>query len=69
LNVVIVGGSTGVELAGAVAEMKLKILPKDYSEINFQQMHIYLLEAAPNLLGGMSKSAGVTVEKYLDKLE
>lgn len=69
LNVVIVGGGpTGVELAGAVAEMKLKILPKDYSEINFQQMHIYLLEVAPNLLGGMSKSAGVTVEKYLDKL-
>lgn len=69
LNVVIVGGGpTGVELAGAVAEMKMKILPKDYSELNFRQMRIYLLEAAPKLLGGMSSGAGKTVEKYLTGL-
>ena len=69
LNVVIVGGGpTGVELAGAVAEMKMKILPKDYSELNFRQMNIYLLEAAPRLLGGMSAGLGKTVEKYLTEL-
>ncbi len=69
LNVVIVGGGpTGVELAGAVAEMKMKILPKDYSELNFQQMHIYLLEAASKLLGGRSAVSGKTVEKYLTEI-
>ena len=48
LNIVIVGGGpTGVELAGAIAEMKNKILPKDYPEINFNQKKIYLMEAAP----------------------
>ena len=69
LNVVIVGGGpTGVELAGAIAEMKKKILPKDYSELNFRQMHIHLLEAAPRLLNGMSKSSGKTVVDYLEQL-
>ena len=65
LNVVIVGGGpTGVELAGAIAEMKKKILPKDYVEINFRHMHIHLLEAAPSLLNGMSNNQGNTVVEY-----
>lgn len=69
LNVVIVGGGpTGVELAGAIAELKKKILPKDYTEINFGQMHIHLLEAAPRLLNGMSDQSGNTVVKYLHHL-
>ncbi len=69
LNVVIVGGGpTGVELAGAIAEMKNKILPKDYAELNFGHMHIYLLEAAPRLLNGMSAESGNTVVKYLNRL-
>lgn len=69
LNVVIVGGGpTGVELAGAIAEMKRKILPKDYAELNFKQMHIYLLEAAPGLLNGMSAASGTTVKAYLEQL-
>ena len=69
LNVVIVGGGpTGVELAGAIAEMKKKILPKDYAELNFRNMHIYLLEAAPRLLNGMSATSGATVVEYLEKL-
>lgn len=69
LNVVIVGGGpTGVELAGAIAEMKRKILPKDYAELNFQHMHIYLLEAAPRLLNGMSATSGATVAEYLEHL-
>jgi NADH dehydrogenase len=69
LNVVIVGGGpTGVELAGAIAEMKKKILPKDYAEINFGHMHIHLLEAAPRLLNGMSAQSGNTVVEYLNRL-
>lgn len=69
LNVVIVGGGpTGVELAGAIAEMKMKILPKDYGELNFGHMHIHLLEAAPRLLNGMSATSGETVVSYLQKL-
>jgi len=69
LNVVIVGGGpTGVELAGAIAEMKKKILPKDYAELNFLHMHIFLLEAAPRLLNGMSAESGVTVVEYLNRL-
>src|SRR5665647_3439867 len=69
LNVVIVGGGpTGVELAGAIAEMKMKILPKDYAELNFRHMHIYLLEAAPRLLNGMSATSGTTVVEYLERL-
>lgn len=69
LNIVIVGGGpTGVELAGAIAEMKNKILPKDYPELNFGQMNIYLVEAAPRLLNGMSETSGKKVEQYLSDL-
>jgi len=69
LNVVIVGGGpTGVELAGAIAEMKKKILPREYAELNFSNMHIYLLEAAPRLLNGMSAVSSTTVMRYLNQL-
>ncbi len=69
LNVVIVGGGpTGVELAGAIAEMKAHILPKDYKELNFHKMHVHLIEAAPGLLNGMDKRSGVTVREYLAEL-
>jgi len=69
LNIVIVGGGpTGVELAGAIAEMKNKILPKDYPELNFGQMKVYLVEAAQRLLNGMSEASGKKVEGYLTGL-
>lgn len=70
LNVVIVGGGpTGVELAGAIAEMKNNILPKDYSEINFKRMKIYLIEASPRLLGALSDKSAERVEKYLNNMD
>ncbi|MEL0653381.1 NAD(P)/FAD-dependent oxidoreductase, partial [Algibacter sp. TI.3.09] len=48
LNFVIVGGGpTGVELAGALAEMKQHILPKDYPDKDFSKLKIYLLEGSP----------------------
>jgi NADH dehydrogenase len=69
LNVVIVGGGpTGVELAGALAELKQNILPKDYPELNFSGMQIHLLEAAPSLLGGMSRVSADRVQGYLEGL-
>lgn len=69
LNIVIVGGGpTGVELAGAVAEMKNFILPKDYPELDFRLMSIYLFEASPKLLGVMSSQSSRKARVYLEKL-
>jgi len=69
LNVVIVGGGpTGVELAGAIAEMKKYVLPKDYPELDFDRMKIYLFEAAPRVLSAMSDSASENAQNYLQKL-
>ena len=66
LNVVVVGGGpTGVELSGAIAEMKRFILPKDYPELDFNNMHIYLLEASSSLLNGMSKQSSEKAHAYL----
>ncbi len=69
LNIVIVGGGpTGVEVSGALAEMKKNILPKDYPEIDFSKMNIYLVEAAPKTLGNMSPIASQKSESYLKEL-
>lgn len=51
------GGATGVELAGALADMKKSILPKDYPEIDFTKMKIHLVDASPRLLFAMSEQA------------
>ncbi len=56
LNIVVVGGGpTGVELAGSLAEMKRKILPKDYPDKDFSKLNIYLLEGGGSVLGPMSE--------------
>ena len=69
LNIVIVGGGpTGVELAGALAEMKKNIFPKDYPELDLSQMHIVLYEASDRLLAGMSETASTQAYRYLKKL-
>ncbi|MFT4031853.1 MAG: NAD(P)/FAD-dependent oxidoreductase [Siphonobacter sp.] len=69
MNVVIVGGGpTGVELSGTLAEMKAHILPKDYPELDFRQMHIYLIEAGAELLGPMSKQSQEKSLEYVTKL-
>jgi NADH dehydrogenase len=69
LNVAIIGGGpTGVELAGAVAEMKKYVLPKDYPELDMNNMKIMLFEASPRLLAGMSADASATAKKYLEQL-
>jgi len=69
LNVVVVGaGPTGVEVSGALAEMKKNILPKDYHEIDFSRMHIYLVEAGAKTLGSMSEEASLKSKEYLRHL-
>lgn len=69
LNFVIVGGGpTGTELAGALAEMKKNILPKDYPELDFGKMKIILLEASDKILNGYSEASSKKGKKYLEKL-
>jgi len=69
LNIVIVGGGpTGVELSGAIADMRHYVLPKDYPEIDFSKMKIFLLEGTPKTLAAMSEKSSEQSCKYLKKL-
>lgn len=69
LSIVVVGGGpTGVEVSGALAEMKKYVLPKDYPELDFSCMKIYLLEGSGKLLGTMSESSSNHSLQYLQKL-
>lgn len=68
LTIVVVGGGpTGVEVSGTLAEMKKFILPKDYPELDFKKMTIYLLEAGSRILAGMSEESALQAENYLRK--
>jgi len=68
-NIVIVGGGpTGVELSGALAEMKHYVFPKDYPELDCSKIRIILIEASTKLLGGLSEISSVKAEKFLKKL-
>lgn len=69
LNLTIVGaGPTGVELAGAFAEIKNNILPKDYPDIDFTHFKISLIEGSKDTLNSMSISAKQISKKYLQKM-
>jgi NADH dehydrogenase len=69
LNIIIVGaGPTGVELAGAFAEMKRVILPKDYPHNDFSELKIMLLEGSAYTLSNMSDSSKIASMKYLQEL-
>lgn len=68
-NIVIVGsGPTGVELAGAFAEMKKDILPRDYPNMNFDNLKIILISATDKPLNVMSQEAQNKSETYLKDL-
>lgn len=68
-NIVIVGsGPTGVELAGAFAEMKKDILPRDYPNMNFDNLKIILISATDKPLNVMSQEAQNKSEAYLKDL-
>jgi len=69
LTVVIAGaGPTGVELAGALSEMRKNMLPKDYPELDFRMMDIYLLDGLDRPLFNMSAESSADARKYLDQL-
>jgi NADH dehydrogenase len=66
MNFVIVGaGATGIELAGALAELKTQILPNDYPDLDIRRMQIHILEANDRVLANMSSVASQKSEKYL----
>lgn len=66
--VVVGGGPTGIEMAGALAELKNKVLPGDYAEIDFSRMDIYLVEMGPRLLAGMSEEASKKTLAFLQQM-
>jgi NADH dehydrogenase len=69
MNFVIVGGGpTGTELAGALAELKSHVLPNDYPDLDFRGMSIHLVEMAGKVLPPMSESSSKHALDYLKKL-
>ena len=65
--VIVGGGATGVELAGALSELKKHVFPKDYRELNIKQMDIHLIQSGDLLLKGMSDGASEKALKYLER--
>lgn len=69
MNYVIVGGGpTGVELAGAMGELKKHVLPHDYPDLDIRRMNVHLIQGTDRLLPTMSKNASEKAEKYLEQL-
>lgn len=69
LNVVIVGGgATGVEIAGALSEMKRYVIPYDYPDMDSSLMHIYLIEAGDRLLASMSQDSSKKAYDFLKSM-
>lgn len=69
MNFVIVGGGpTGVELAGALAEIKKGILPKDYPDLDTRRAQINLVQGSDRILPAMSEIASSKAERFLEKL-
>ncbi len=66
--VIVGGGPTGVELAGALTELKKNVFPKDYKELDMRQMDIHLVEASPRLLNGMSDQASAKALEFLQEM-
>ncbi|WP_149277600.1 NAD(P)/FAD-dependent oxidoreductase [Pareuzebyella sediminis] len=69
MNFVIVGGGpTGVELAGALAEIKKGILPKDYPDLDTRRAQINLIQSGDRILKEMSEEASIKAEDFLERL-
>lgn len=69
LNFVVVGGGpTGVELSGAIAEIQLHMLKKDYPELSENEMKVYLIEGTGKILSALSKKSSQDAERYLKEL-
>jgi len=69
LNVVLIGaGPTGVELAGALSELKKHVLPKDYPRVDFNKMNIYLLDGLDRVLPPMHPKSSARAQRDLEKM-
>jgi len=67
-TVLVGGGPTGVELAGALAELKKDILPKDYPDLDIRQMGIHVIDSGDRLISGMSEKSSTRALKDLRKM-
>lgn len=69
MNIVIAGGGpTGVELAGSIAEMKRNVLPRDYPDMDFSKLNVYLIEGSPHTLNAMSEPSKKKSQEYLEHM-
>lgn len=66
--VIVGGGPTGVELAGALAEFKNHILEKDYPKLDDCDMRVFVVEGKSQVLGVMSEKASTKAQKYLQDM-
>jgi NADH:ubiquinone reductase (H+-translocating) len=66
--VIVGGGPTGVELAGALTELKKNVFPKDYKELDMRAMDIHIIESSPRLLNGMSEQASSKALAFLTSM-
>ncbi|MFT6814737.1 MAG: NADH dehydrogenase [Sphingobacteriales bacterium] len=70
MNIVVVGGGpTGVETAGALGELKKYVLPADYPELDLRRMKVHLIEGSSRLLNGMSDKSGNKALQFINKLD
>ena len=67
--VVVGGGPTGVEVSGALGELKKHVLPNDYPELDFEIMKLHLVDAGPRLLTAMSEKSSDKAFKYLENFD
>ncbi len=66
--VIVGGGPTGVEMAGAISELKKHVLPHDYPELDFRKMRVILIENGSALLGPMNPSNREKAKQYLEQM-
>lgn len=70
MNIIIVGGGpTGVELAGAFGELKKYIFPKDYPELELHRMKIHLIDMEDRLLKALAVRSSAMAERSLKKFD
>ncbi|MFT5184474.1 MAG: NADH dehydrogenase [Flavobacteriales bacterium] len=70
MNIIIVGGGpTGVELAGAISELRKHVLPQDYPDLDIRKMNVHVVEAAPRILASMSEKASEKALCFLQKMD
>jgi NADH dehydrogenase len=66
--VVVGGGPTGVELAGAIAELTRTVLQKDFKRIDPSQARVVMIEAGPRVLAQFSPKLSASAERQLKAL-